>query len=110
MVRGAGRPSVPVRARPVPGARTDAALARAALFAWSRGLARCRARYEADGKWYSAIDLRKLQNSGKKAGLALSWWPVNSKWAYRESLRDLGRALNDFIKSRKGKRQGKRLG
>jgi len=35
---------------------------------------------------------------------------VNSKWAYRESLRDLGRALNDFIKSRKGKRQGKRLG
>ena len=82
----------------------------AARFAWNWGLARCKERYEAEGKWYSAIDLHKLWNADKKADPALSWWSENSKCAYQEAFRDLDRALNNFIKSRKGERKGKRLG
>jgi putative transposase len=82
----------------------------AARFAWNWGLAKCAERYEAEGKWYSAIDLHKLWNAGKKADPALSWWSGNSKCAYQEAFRDLDRALRDFVKSRKGERRGKRLG
>ena len=38
----------------------------AARFAWNWGLARCAERYEAEGKWYSAIDLHKLRNAGRR--------------------------------------------
>jgi putative transposase len=82
----------------------------AARFAWNWGLAKCKERCEAEGKWYSAIDLHKLWNETKKADPALSWWSDNSKCAYQEAFRDLDRALRDFIKSRKGERKGKRLG
>lgn len=82
----------------------------AARFAWNWGLAKCKERYEAEGKWYSAVDLHKLWNAGKKADPALAWWSENSKCAYQEAFRDLDRALRDFAKSRKGQRKGKRLG
>ncbi|HMH93327.1 MAG TPA: IS607 family element RNA-guided endonuclease TnpB [Streptosporangiaceae bacterium] len=82
----------------------------AARFAWNWGLARCRERYEADGKWYSAIDLHKLWNAEKKANPDLAWWGENSKCAYQEAFRNLDRALADFVKSKKGARKGRRLG
>jgi putative transposase len=82
----------------------------ASRFAWNWGLAKCRRRYEAEGKWYSAVDLHKLWNAEKKADPALAWWGENSKCAYQEAFRDLDRALRDFVKSRKGGRKGKRLG
>jgi len=82
----------------------------ASRFAWNWGLARCRERYEAEGKWYSGIDLHKLWNAEKKADPALAWWSENSKCAYQEAFRDLDRALRDFVKSRSGQRKGKRLG
>jgi putative transposase len=82
----------------------------AARFAWNWGLSKCKERYEAEGTWYSGIDLHKLWNAQKKADPALAWWGENSKCAYQEAFRDLDRALRDFIKSRKGDRKGKRLG
>jgi putative transposase len=82
----------------------------ASRFAWNWGLARCTERYEAEGKWYTAIDLHKLWNAEKKADPALAWWPDNSKCAYQEAFRDLDRALRDFVKSKKGQRKGRRLG
>ena len=83
----------------------------AARFAWNWGLSRCKERYAAEGRWYSAADLHKLWNVAKKADPALWWWwPENSKCAYQESFRDLDRALRDFIKSGKGERKGRRLG
>jgi hypothetical protein len=82
----------------------------AARFAWNWGLSKCKERYEAEGTWYSGIDLHQLWNAGKKADPALAWWGENSKCAYQEAFRDLDRALRDFIKSRKGDRKGKRPG
>jgi putative transposase len=82
----------------------------AARFAWNWGLARCRERHEAEGKWYSAAGLHKLWNAEKKTEPALAWWPENSKCVYQEAFRDLDRALGDFIRSKKGQRRGKRLG
>ena len=82
----------------------------AARFAWNWGLAKCKERHEAEGKWYSGIDLHKLWNAEKKADPALAWWGENSKCAYQESFRDLDRALTDFVKSKKGQRKGRRLG
>ena len=82
----------------------------AARFAWNWGLAKCKERYEAEGRWYSSIDLHKLWNAQKKADPALAWWGENSKCAYQEAFHDLDRALKDFIKSRKGERKGRRLG
>ncbi|HEX7163998.1 MAG TPA: IS607 family element RNA-guided endonuclease TnpB [Trebonia sp.] len=82
----------------------------AARFAWNWGLAKCRERYEAEGKWYSGAELHKLWNAEKKADPSLAWWAENSKCAYQEAFRNLDRALRDFVKSRKGQRKGKRLG
>jgi putative transposase len=81
----------------------------AARFAWNWGLARCEERYDAEGTWYSAMDLHRLWNAAKKADPALAWWGENSKCAYQEAFRDLGRALADFVKSKKGERKGRRL-
>ena len=82
----------------------------AARFAWNWGLAKCQERYAAEGKWYSAVDLHKLWNAQKKADPALAWWAENSKCSYQEAFRDLDRALRDFTASRKGIRQGRRVG
>jgi len=82
----------------------------AARFAWNWGLAKCIERYEAESKWYSAIDLHKLWNAEKKTDPALAWWAGNSKCAYQEAFRDLDRALRDFVASKKGVRKGRRLG
>ena len=75
----------------------------AARFAWNWGLARCQQRYQAEGRWYSGIELHKLWNAEKKADPALAWWAENSKCVYQEAFRDLDRALRDFIRSRKGR-------
>jgi putative transposase len=82
----------------------------AARFAWNWGLAKCKERYEAEGKWYSAVDLHKLWNAEKKADPVLGWWGENSKCAYQEAFRDLDRALRDFTAAEKGTRKGRRLG
>ena len=82
----------------------------AARFAWNWGLGKCRERYAAERKWYSGAELHKLWNAEKKAGPELAWWAENSKCAYQEAFRDLDRALRDFIKSKKGQRNGRRLG
>ena len=82
----------------------------AARFAWNWGLAKCKERYDAEKKWYSAVDLHKLWNAEKKASPGLAWWAKNSKCAYQEAFRNLDRALADFVKSKKGERKGKRLG
>jgi putative transposase len=82
----------------------------AARFAWNWGLARCRERYEAEGRWFSGTELHRLWNTAKKADPALAWWGENSKCAYQEAFRDLDRALKDFIKSKNGERKGRRLG
>jgi putative transposase len=82
----------------------------AARFAWNWGLAKCQELYEAEGKWYSGIDLHKLWNAQKKADPALAWWAENSKCSYQEAFRDVDRALRDFTASRKGIRQGRRVG
>lgn len=82
----------------------------ASRFAWNWGLARCRERYDAERKWYNAIELHRMWNTAKKSDPALAWWAENSKCAYQEAFRDLDRALRDFVKSAKGQRKGKRLG
>ena len=82
----------------------------AARFAWNWGLARCKERYAAERKWYSAAELHKLWNAAKKADPDLAWWAGNSKCAYQEAFRNLDRALHDFVKSKKGLRRGRRLG
>jgi len=82
----------------------------AARFAWNWGLAKCQERYAAEGRWYSAIGLTELWSAEKRADPALSWWAENSKCVYEQAFRDLDRALREFIKSKKGKRKGRRLG
>ena len=82
----------------------------AARFAWNWGLGQCKERYAAERKWYSAAELHRLWNAAKTADPDLAWWAQNSKCAYQEALRNLERALSDFVKSRKGLRKGKRLG
>lgn len=75
----------------------------ASRFGCNWGLARCRERYEAEGKFYSAAELHKVRNAGKKADPALAWWSGNSKCARQEAFRDPGRALRGCAKSKKGR-------
>jgi putative transposase len=82
----------------------------AARFAWNWGLAACKDRYAAEGRWWSGVDLHKRWNAAKKADPALAWWGENSKCVYQEAFRDLDRALGEFVKSRNGGRKGRRLG
>jgi putative transposase len=82
----------------------------ASRFAWNWGLAKCKERFVADGRWYSAMELHKLWNAQKKAEPGLAWWAENSKCVYQEAFRNLDRALKDFIDSKKGRRKGPRLG
>lgn len=90
--------------------RTLRSHAGAARFAWNWALAKCQDRYATERKWYLGAELHRLWNSEKKADPALTCWGENSKCAYQESFRDLDRALSDFVKSRKSRRKGKRLG
>ncbi len=82
----------------------------AARYAWNWGLTRVKARYAAEKKWYSAEDLHRLWNAEKKRNPELAWWSENSKCVYQEAFRNLDRALEDFSKSKKGRRKGRRLG
>jgi putative transposase len=82
----------------------------AARYAWNWGLRECNKRYAAERKWYSAVELHKLWNVAKKTDPVLAWWNQNSKCVYQEAFRNLDRALRDYGKSRKGQRNGMRLG
>ncbi|WP_344261728.1 IS607 family element RNA-guided endonuclease TnpB [Actinomadura napierensis] len=82
----------------------------AARFAWNWGLDACRDRHDAEGKWWSGVELHRLWNQVKKTNPALGWWSENSKCVYQEAFRDLDRALRDFVRSRNGTREGRRLG
>ena len=82
----------------------------AARKAWNWGLEQCNERYAAESRWYSAAELHRLWNAQKKTDPDLAWWNQNSKCAYQEAFRDLDRALHDYVKSKKGRRKGKRLG
>jgi putative transposase len=82
----------------------------AARKAWNWGLERCNERYATERRWYSAAELHRLWNVQKKTDTDLGWWNQNSKCAYQEAFRDLDRALHDYVKSKKGRRKGKRLG
>jgi putative transposase len=81
-----------------------------ARFAWNWGLAKCKQRYDAEGLWYSGVELHRLWNKQKKANPTLAWWSENSKCVYQEAFRDLDRTLREFIRSCKGERRGRRLG
>ena len=82
----------------------------AARFAWNWALAACLDRYRAERRWYSGAELHRRWNQVKKADPGLAWWEQNSKCAYQEAFRDLDRALREFTRSKKGERQGRRLG
>ncbi len=82
----------------------------AARFAWNWGLAKCNERYNAERRWYSAAELHKLWNVEKRTDPALAWWTENSKCVYQEAFRNLERALQDFMKSKKGDRKGHAVG
>jgi putative transposase len=82
----------------------------AARFAWNWGLAACRDRYAAEGKWWSGVELHKRWNAVKKTDPGLAWWGENSKCVYQEAFRDLDRALREFVRSCNGKRKGQKLG
>lgn len=75
----------------------------AARFAWNWGLAACRDRYAAEGRWWFGAELHRLWNAVKKTDPVLVWWSENSKCVYQEALRE-------FVKSRKGARRGRRIG
>jgi putative transposase len=96
---------------PTPGQeRVLRSYAGAARFAWNWGLAACRDRYDAEGKWWSGIELHRLWNQVKKTDPGLAWWGEHSKCVYQEAFRDLDRALREFVASRNGARKGRRLG
>ncbi|MBO2459019.1 IS607 family element RNA-guided endonuclease TnpB [Actinomadura violacea] len=82
----------------------------AARFAWNWGLAACLDRHDAEGKWWTGMELHRLWNRVKKTDPALGWWAENSKCVYQEAFRDLDRALREFVRARKGLRKGRRLG
>jgi putative transposase len=81
----------------------------ASRFAYNWGLAKCKERYAAERKWYSAAELHKMWNAEKKTNPDLAWWPDNSKCAYQEAFRDLERALKNFTDSKNGKRKGPKV-
>ncbi|MGH3389570.1 MAG: IS607 family element RNA-guided endonuclease TnpB [Actinomadura sp.] len=82
----------------------------AARFAWNWGLAACKDRSDAEGRWWSGAELHRRWNAAKKTDPSLAWWGENSKCVYQEAFRDLERALREFVKSRAGARKGRRLG
>ncbi|QGK71576.1 helix-turn-helix domain-containing protein [Allosaccharopolyspora coralli] len=57
---------------------------------------------------WSAYSLRKTWNAAKHA--VAPWWAENSKEAYSSGLANLATALNNWNRSRKGQRVGKRVG
>ncbi|HEU5028922.1 MAG TPA: IS607 family element RNA-guided endonuclease TnpB [Spirillospora sp.] len=81
----------------------------AARFAWNWGLAACRDRHDAEGRWWSGAELHRLWNATKKTDPGLDWWGENSKCVYQESFRDLDRALREFVRSCNGARKGRRM-
>ncbi|QGK68818.1 transposase [Allosaccharopolyspora coralli] len=92
-------------------------------FAYNWALARVKAnldQQEAEGSYgvsedevtpglnWSAYSLRKTWNAAKHA--VAPWWAENSKEAYSSGLANLATALNNWNRSRKGQRVGKRVG
>lgn len=87
----------------------------AARFAFNAGLAHVKAMIDAHEKpEWSLYALRRWWNASKDT-LAVDadgvpWWSENSKEAYNSGLESLSDALMNWAKSRKGRRQGRRIG
>jgi putative transposase len=80
----------------------------AARLAWNWGLDQKKQALQNKTPAPSAIDLHRQINLLKKTDYP--WAYEVSKCAFQESLRNLDRAFNNFWKSRKGQRKGKRVG
>ena len=109
--------AVKVRLDPTPRQeRLMVSHAGAARFAYNAGLAHVKEAIDsgesADWSHYSLI---RWWNRSKDA-LAVNsttgevWWSQNSKEAYSMALRDLSQGLSNWVKSRKGKRKGNKVG
>ncbi len=88
--------------------REAAKHAGAARLAWNWGLDQKKQALQNKTHLPSAIDLHRQINQLKKTDYP--WAYEVSKCAFQESLRNLDRAFNNFWKSRKGQRKGKRVG
>ena len=86
-----------------------------ARFAFNAGLAHVKEALDAGDKpEWSLYSLRKWWNSNKDT-LAVDadgviWWAENSKEAYSSGLEALAKGLSNWVKSRKGVREGRRMG
>ena len=109
--------AVKVRLDPTPRQeRLMASHAGAARFAYNAGLAHVKEALEnGESADWSHYGLRRWWNANKDE-LAVNrdtgevWWSQNSKESYSGGLRDLARGLSNWSKSRKGQRNGKRVG
>jgi len=100
-----------------PSPRVERALAShvgARRFAFNGGLALVKARLDARARGeevavpWTLPALRKEWNRAKET--AAPWWRANSKEAYASGLAGLADALRNWSDSRKGRRQGRRMG
>ena len=109
--------AVKVRLDPTPKQeRLMASHAGAARFAYNAGLAHVKEAIErGESVDWSHYALRRWWNANKDE-LAVNrdtgevWWSQNSKESYSGGLRDLAQGLSNWSKSRKGQRNGKRVG
>ena len=109
--------AVKVRLDPTPRQeRLMASHAGAARFAYNAGLAHVKEALEnGESADWSHYGLRRWWNANKDE-LAVNrdtgevWWSQNSKESYSGGLRDLAQGLSNWSKSRKGQRNGKRVG
>ena len=88
----------------------------AARFAYNAGLAHVKDMLDSgESPEWSHYSLRRWWNANKDS-LAVNrdtgvvWWSQNSKEAYSMAFRDLAQGLSNWVKSRKGKRKGNRVG
>ncbi|MFG3339311.1 IS607 family element RNA-guided endonuclease TnpB [Glycomyces sp. NPDC048151] len=59
---------------------------------------------------WSLPALRKAFNAAKRADPRLSWWVENSKEAYNTGLAAAAAAFDNYAKSKRGERKGRRMG
>jgi len=84
--------------------------ARAARFAWNWGPARAGSGTRPSGGGTPPPSCTNCGTRRRKPTRRWAGGQTTSKCCYQESFRNLDRALSDFVKSRKGRRKGKRLG
>lgn len=88
----------------------------AARFAYNAALAKVRESLESGERFdWSYYSMRKWWNANKDA-LAVNratgetWWRQNSKESYNHGLESLAKALSNWVKSKNGRRKGRRVG